>query len=69
MLTVAQLIEVLQTFPDQEALVAFQSCNKQYLLEARHLRMPKLCEPRLDGLIKSKRSGMPTRTYLLFPGN
>lgn len=67
-MTVAELIALLQTQrPDLP--VAYRCCSEQVLLEADEIAEVDACEPRADGWIQSKRPDMPTRTYLMFPGN
>ena len=65
-MTVAELIEFLQKQP-QDLLVAYQRYSEQCLLEEIEVR--ELCEPRPDGWVQDKRQDMPTRMYLVFPGN
>lgn len=67
-MTVADLIEFLQKKP-QDLLVAYEKHSEQCLLNADKITTVELCEPRPDGWIQNKRSDMPLRTYLMFPGN
>jgi len=67
-ITVAELIEHLQKQP-QDMLVAYQCWSEQCLLETADIEVMTLCEARPDGWIQSKRPDMPTREYLVFPGN
>ena len=66
--TVAELIVFLQTQP-QDILVAYRIHSEQCLLELDDISVVPLCEPRPDGWVQDKRPDMPTRNYLLFPGN
>jgi hypothetical protein len=65
---VADLIEFLQKQP-QDLEVAIEMYSEQCLLDAAEIEIKDLCEPRQDGWIQNKRPDMPTRTYLVFPGN
>lgn len=67
-MTVAELIEYLQTQP-QDMQVAYDVYSEHCLLEAGDIRLCQACEPRLDGWIQCKRDDMPSRTYLMLPGN
>ena len=67
-MNVAELIEFLKTQP-QDLPVAYRCCSEQCLLGAREIRVVEACEPRPDGWIQDKRPDMPTRLYLMFPGN
>lgn len=67
-MTVADLIEFLQKQP-QDLLVAYQLFSEQCLLDPDKIMIKELCRPRADGWIQNKRADMPTRQYLLFPGN
>jgi hypothetical protein len=67
-LTVAQLIEFLRAQP-QELLVAYQIYSEQRLLEAEQIEIIDACIPRADGWLQDKRPDMPSRAYLMFPGN
>lgn len=68
LMTVADLIAFLQMQP-QDLPVAYRCCSEQVLLEAAEIKVASLCEPRNDGWIQNARPDMPTRDYLLFPGN
>lgn len=67
-MTVADLIAYLQTQP-QDLLVAYQCCSEQAVLVVEEISIVDLCEPRPDGWIQCARPDMPTRRYLLLPGN
>ncbi len=67
-MTVADLIALLQTFP-QHLPVAFEMHSEYELLEASHLNILTLCEPRPDGWIHDRRPDKSTKEYLVFPGN
>lgn len=67
-MTVKELIEFLQTQP-QDILVAYKIFSEQALLEPRQITIEDLCEYRPDGWISDKRPDMPTRVYLVFPGD
>jgi hypothetical protein len=67
-MTVADLITFLQT-QQQDLPVAYRLHSEQVLMEADDIRVVEECEPRADGWIQNRRPDMPTRTYLLFPGN
>jgi hypothetical protein len=67
-LTVAQLIEFLRAQP-QDLLVAFRIYSEQCILEVRDIEIIDACEPRADGWVQDKRPDMPSRAYLVFPGN
>jgi hypothetical protein len=67
-MTVAELIEKLQTFP-QHLPVAYRCYSEQVLLKDDELKVREFCLPRPDGWVQSKRPDMPSQPYLLFPGN
>ena len=67
-MTVADLIKVLQQQP-QELQVAYSLYSEQAILEQEQITIVELCEPRKDGWIQDKRPDMPSKMYLLFPGN
>lgn len=67
-MTVADLIEFLQKQP-QDLLVAYEKYSEQVLLSAEEVQVVERCEPRPDGWIQHKRPDMPSRAYLMFPGN
>jgi hypothetical protein len=68
MLTVAKLIEFLQTQP-QDILVTFRACSEQCLLELDDMYIGEGCKPRPDGWVQDKRPDMVAQQYLHFPGN
>lgn len=65
---VSDLIIFLQQQP-QDMLVAYEIYSEQCLLKADAITVKELCEPRPDGWIQNRREDMPTREYLVFPGN
>lgn len=67
-MTVAEFIEFLKEQP-QDLLVAYEMFSEQCLLEAEQIHIHEFCEPRPDGWIQKKRPDMPTKQYLLLPGN
>ena len=67
-MNVSELIKFLETQP-QDLPVAYRICSEQELLEAEHIHVAELCEPRADGWIQNKRPDMPYKKYLVFPGN
>lgn len=67
-MTVAELIALLKTFP-QDVLVTYQQCSEQVLLDKVHLSTYQACAPRPDGWVQDERPDMPSQTYLGFPGN
>ena len=67
-MTVADLIKFLQQQP-QELQVAYSLYSEQAILEQEQITIVELCEPRKDGWIQDKRPDMPSKMYLLFPGN
>ena len=68
MATVADLIEFLQKHP-QDLPVAIKMYSETSLLEFDSIKVKELCEARPDGWVQNKRPDMPTRMYLVFPGN
>lgn len=68
MKTVRDLIEHLKTLP-QDLPVGFRCFSEQCLLKFDDIKIEELCEPRNDGWIQDKRPDMPSRPYLIFPGN
>ena len=68
MMTVAELIDYLQTQP-QDMQVAYDLFSEHSLLEVGDIRLYEACEPRPDGWIQRKRPDKPVRTYLMLPGN
>jgi len=67
-MNVAELIEFLKTHR-QDLQVVYRCCSEQCLLEAEDIHVGEQCEPRPDGWVQNKRPDMPTRTYLILPGN
>lgn len=67
-MNVKELIEFLQTQP-QDLPVAFEKYSEQCLLEKGDIRIQILGDDRPDGWVPNRRDDMPTRTYLVFPGN
>ena len=67
-MTVSELVELLKK-QDQDLPVAFHIHSEHSLLEAEDIEVKELCEPRQDGWIQNRRPDMPTRPYLVFPGN
>lgn len=67
-MTVAELIAFLQQQP-QDMLVSYRLYSEQTLMDVTDITTAKLCEPRPDGWIQNARKDMPTREYLVFPGN
>ena len=67
-MTVGELIAFLQTQP-LELLVAYRICSEQDLLRQSDIKVVECCEPRSDGWIQNARPDMPTRKYLMLPGN
>lgn len=67
-MTVKDLIELLQKQP-QDLQVAYRKYSEQCLMDADEVSVAELCHPRPDGWVPDKRPDMPTRLYLLFPGN
>lgn len=67
-ITVAELIEVLQSYP-QDLPVAYALFSEHALLEPSQIRVEELCFPRADGWVANKRPDKESRLYLVFPGN
>lgn len=67
-MTVKELIEKLQTFP-QDLPVAYNLYSEYCLLEAKDIRLETLGVARADGWVHFRRPGEPTAEYVLFPGN
>lgn len=67
-MTVAELIEQLQTYP-QNLQVAYCLYSEMTLLEDYHIDIVTACEPRPDGWIQRQRPDKQTQDYLCFPGN
>ena len=66
--TVAQLITHLQKQP-QYLEVAFCKHSEMLLLSLDGISIEKACQARPDGWIQRERPDMPTKLYLVFPGN
>lgn len=67
-MTVADLIALLQTFP-QGLPVAYRLHSEQTLMEPEDIRIANLSSARVDGWIQDARPDIPKCDYLLFPGN
>jgi hypothetical protein len=67
-MTVAQLIELLRTQP-QDLLVVCQMYSEYCLIDAEQIQVKELCKTRQDGWVANKRLDKPTQLYLAFPGN
>lgn len=67
-MTVADLIALLREYP-QDLPVAYRVHSEQVLMEADDIYERSCCFPRPDGWIQDARPDMPTRKYLMFPGN
>jgi hypothetical protein len=67
-MTVRELIKLLQTYPG-DLPVGYRCCSENLMLKADDLRIIEACEERIDGWIQDKRPDMPSRPYLMFPGN
>lgn len=67
-MTVKELIKLLQTYPS-DLPVGYRIYSEYCMLDADDLRIDEHCEARPDGWIQNKRPDMPSRPYLMFPGN
>jgi hypothetical protein len=67
-MTVRELIKYLLTL-DQDMIVAHRMFSEQCELNIDEIAVVDLCYPRSDGWIQNARPDMPTRKYLLLPGN
>ncbi len=67
-MTVAKLIEFLQTQP-QHLTVVYRLCSENALLDPKDITVKELCAEREDGWVPNARPDQPTRKYLAFPGN
>jgi hypothetical protein len=67
-MTVKELIEFLKTQP-QDLDVAYHCYSEQTLLEVHEIKIENLCAARPDGWIQNHRPDLPTKPYLVFPGN
>jgi hypothetical protein len=65
---VKELVALLQQFP-QDLPVAYQRYSEYVLLEAKEITTQPMCHPRPDGWIHEARPDMPSRKYLVLPGN
>lgn len=67
-MTVAELIKFLKTQP-KDLQVVYRCWSEQTLLNADEICVAELCEPRPDGWVQNKRPDMPSKQYLILPGN
>ena len=70
-MTVGELIELLKRFP-ADLPVAYALHSEHKLLEASEIAIENLQPARADGWVHDRWSGqppLPTRPYLVFPGN
>lgn len=67
-LTVKELIELLQTYP-QDILVAKELYSEEVLVTEEDFCIEEHCSPRDDGWIHRKRPDRPTQKYLVIAGN
>ena len=67
-MTVAELIELLKTYP-QDLPVCYQIYSEQCMLEPKDISVQSLCAEREDGWVANKRPDKPTVEYLVLPGN
>lgn len=67
-MNVAELIEFLELQP-KGLTVIYQCCSESAVLEVDQMYIGEACEPRPDGWVQNKRPDMPTRRYLILPGN
>lgn len=65
---VAELIELLKTFPPGLPVV-YQLHSEQCMLEENDIYTAHLCVARPDGWVQNRRPDMPTIEYLVLPGN
>lgn len=68
MITVRDLVRLLQTFPP-DLPVCYRCHSEQILLQADEVRVESLCHARADGWIADARPDKPSTPYLVFPGN
>lgn len=68
MITVAQLIEHLQTL-DQSLPVCFKQFSDLSELELTYIEVMELQFPRGDGYVGRKRPDRPAQKWVVFPGN
>lgn len=67
-MTVAELIELLKTFP-QDLPVAYRRFSEHFLLEANEVVIGELQPARADGWVHDARPDRPIIPYVVFPGN
>lgn len=67
-MTVAELIEVLKTYP-QDLPVVHRMYSEQCMLESKSISVERLCAEREDGWVANVRPDKPTVEYLVLPGN
>lgn len=67
-MTVAELIQELQTYP-QDCVVIYDKYSERCLLESREISLVRACAPRSDGWVHDERPDQPTQLYVCFPGN
>lgn len=67
-MTVAELIAVLQTHP-QDLPVCYGKYSEQCLLQADEISVQEFGLPRPDGWVHFKRPDRPSQKYLCLPGN
>lgn len=67
-MNVAELIAFLQKHPS-DMPVAYRKWSEQTMLEPEQIKVMELCETRIDGWVQDRRPDMPTKYYLVFPGN
>lgn len=65
---VSELIEYLKTLP-QDLQVAYYLYSEQCLMTEKEIKIIECCEARINGWIQSKRKDIPSKNYLMFPGN
>lgn len=67
-MNVRELIKLLQTYPG-DLPVAYKIYSEQCLLEPKDIGIEEHCEARPDGWVQYRRRDMPSRPYLMLPGN
>lgn len=67
-MNVQQLIAHLQTF-DPSLPIVYRLHSEYCLLEASDVDIGQACLPRPDGWVQTYRKDMPSRLYLMLPGN
>lgn len=67
-MTIAELIELLQTKP-QDIEVVYRRHSEHCLMEPTEVVVEELGEARPDGWVHDKRPDKASRNYLVFPGN